>query len=83
MTLGHQHSGNSAAVVYWKHLRHDRHQRHHHSHRAAQLSSAQLDVIVEALSGYAEACRVNGPTPELNKLIDALDARINSDFAEN
>ena len=47
-----------------------------------QISSAQIDVIVEALSGYAEACRVNGPTPELNKLIDALDVRINSDFAE-
>ena len=47
-----------------------------------QLSSVQLDVIVEALSDHAEACRVNGPTPELNKLIDALDAQINSDFAE-
>ena len=80
MTLGHQHTRNPASC-YTRSLS-DMIDTNAITVHTVQLSSAQLDVIVEALSGYAEACRVNGATPELNKLIDALDVRINSDFAE-
>lgn len=48
-----------------------------------KLTSAQVNVIVEALSEHARHLRADGPTPELNELIDNLDAFINDDFAED
>lgn len=48
-----------------------------------QLSSAQINLLVDALIDRAELLRADGtPTPELNALVDALDSHINSDFHE-
>jgi hypothetical protein len=46
---------------------------------AVSLTSAQINVLVEALADYAQQHR----TPELNVLMDALDSRINSDLRED
>jgi hypothetical protein len=48
------------------------------------LTSAKVNAIVEALTDRAQLLRAAGErTPELNDLIDDLDALINADLSED